>query len=122
MRIRKQFKFEAAHILPYHPGKCKRLHGHSYRLDVTLHGEIQTEGPSRGMVTDFDFISETVEREILNILDHRSLNDFIENPTAEAIAAWIWSKLVLALPRLEEVTLWETATACAILRRDDIPR
>ena len=122
MRIRKQFKFEAAHILPWHPGKCKRLHGHSYRVDVTLHGPVQLDGPSRGMVEDFDAISHAVEREILAVLDHRSLNEVIENPPAEAIALWIWERLETLLPRLEEVTLWETATACAILRRDDIPR
>ncbi len=120
MRIRKQYKFEAAHILPWHPGKCARLHGHSYRLDVTLQGPLQTDGPSRGMVEDFDTISQVVEREVISTLDHRSLNDFLENPTAEAIACWIWQRLAPHLHRLEELTLWETATACAILRRSDL--
>jgi 6-pyruvoyltetrahydropterin/6-carboxytetrahydropterin synthase len=120
MRIRKQYKFEAAHVLPWHPGKCARLHGHSYRLDVTLNGPLQEEGPSRGMVVDFDAISQIVEREIVAVLDHRSLNDFLENPTAEAIACWIWRRISPHLDRLEELTLWETATACAILRRDDV--
>ena len=119
MRIRKQFKFEAAHILPWHPGKCARLHGHSYRLDVTLLGPLQSDGPSRGMVEDFDTISRVVEREIIDVLDHRSLNDFLENPTAEAIACWIWQRIIDHLDRLDELTLWETATACAILRRSD---
>lgn len=120
MRIRKQFKFEAAHVLPWHPGKCRRLHGHSYRLDVTLAGPIQHDGPSRGMVEDFDTITQVVEREIISNLDHRSLNELIENPTAEGIASWIWSRLAPQLPRLDEITVWETATACAILRRDDL--
>ena len=107
MRIRKQFKFEAAHVLPWHPGKCARLHGHSYRLDVTLKGTLQSDGPSRGMVEDFDTISTVVEREIIARLDHRSLNDLLENPTAEAIAQWIWQRIVGHLDRLEELTLWE---------------
>jgi len=119
MRIRKQFKFEAAHVLPWHPGKCARLHGHSYRLEVTLQGPLQSEGPSRGMVEDFDMIARVVEREVIAVLDHRSLNDFMENPTAEVIAGWIWSRLAGHFPRLDEVRLWETVTNCAILRRSD---
>lgn len=119
MRIRKQFTFEAAHVLPWHPGKCARLHGHSYRLEVTLQGPLQSEGPSRGMVEDFDAISRVVEREIIAELDHCSLNDLMENPTAEVIARWIWSRLAGHFPHLDEVRLWETATNCAILRRSD---
>ena len=47
MQIRKQFAFEAAHVLPYHTGKCSRLHGHSYRLEVALEGGLHTSGDIR---------------------------------------------------------------------------
>jgi 6-pyruvoyltetrahydropterin/6-carboxytetrahydropterin synthase len=120
MRIRKQFKFEAAHVLPWHLGKCARLHGHSYLLEITLQGPLQSEGPSRGMVEDFDVIAQVIEREVIAVLDHRSLNDFMENPTAENIARWIWSRIAGHFSRLDEVRLWETATNCAILRRTDV--
>ena len=119
MRIRKQFSFEAAHVLPHHEGKCSRLHGHSYRLEVTVEGPLQTSGPARGMVVDFDELAATVRRTVIDALDHRSLNDFIDNPTSENIVAWIWRELAPAAPQLAELTLWETATACAILRRGE---
>ena len=120
MRVRKQFSFEAAHVLPHHPGKCSRLHGHSYRLDVAVDGPLQLAGPARGMVEDFERIATTVSREVVERLDHASLNDVLENPTSEHIALWIWERLAAALPGLAEVVLWETATACAVVRPSDV--
>ena len=119
MQIRKQFAFEAAHVLPHHDGKCSRLHGHSYRLDVTVRGPLQSEGPATGMVVDFDALSRIVRSTVIDALDHRYLNDAIENPTCENVLVWIWRRLDAQVPELAELTLWETATACAILRRGD---
>ena len=121
MRVRKQFTFEAAHVLPHHTGKCRRLHGHSYRLDVAVDGRLQPDGPAQGMVIDFDRIGEIVQRDVLAELDHRSLNDIVANPTAEIVALWIWERLLGALPGLTEVVLWETPTACAVVRGTDAP-
>ena len=119
MLIRKQFKFEAAHVLPYHPGKCARLHGHSYRLDVSLEGPLQDVGPARGMIEDFDTLKSVVSETVIEPLDHRSLNDIIENPTAERIVLWIWQRLAPQLAGLAELTLWETRSACAVLKCGD---
>ena len=119
MEIRKQFAFEAAHVLPFHTGKCSRLHGHSYRLDVTIDGSLQTSGPATGMILDFDELGRIVKTLVEDELDHRSLNDFIPNPTSENIALWIWQRLAPELPQLAELTLWETASACAVIRRGD---
>ncbi|MGA9018891.1 MAG: 6-carboxytetrahydropterin synthase QueD [Candidatus Cybelea sp.] len=117
MQLRKQFRFEAAHVLPFHPGKCARMHGHSYRLEVAISGPVQTEGPSRGMVEDFDEIERIVAQRIVDRLDHQNLNDFVENPTAENLLLWIWQHLANDLPGLDELVLWETTTACAVLRK-----
>ncbi len=119
MQIRKTFRFEAAHVLPYHTGKCARVHGHSYALEVAVRGPLQTDGAARGMIVDFDDVRLVVRREIVDVLDHQSLNDFMENPTAEHIAMWIWKRLEPALAGLDELVLWETATSCAVLRRSD---
>jgi 6-pyruvoyltetrahydropterin/6-carboxytetrahydropterin synthase len=119
VQIRKRFSFEAAHVLPSHPGKCSRLHGHTYRLDVAISGPLHRDGPARGMVEDFDALHALVRDEILSALDHQHLNEIIENPTAEEIVLWIWRRLEPRLPALEEVALWETPDACAILRRGD---
>jgi len=120
VQIRKQFKFEAAHVLPYHSGKCSRLHGHSYRLDVTLDGPLASDGPAAGMIVDFDVVSRIVKTAVIGELDHRSLNELVPNPTSENMVIWIWRRLAPEFPQLAELVLWETATACAILRRGDI--
>jgi len=106
-------------VLPHHPGKCARMHGHSYRFDVTIAGTLQARGPAQGMVVDFDEISAIVRPRVVDRLDHTTLNDLIENPTAERIALWIWDAIAAELPQLREVVVWETATACAIARGDD---
>ena len=71
------------------------------------------------MVVDFDDLARIVRTAVIDKLDHRHLNDTIENPTSENIALWIWRRLAPQLPGLTELTLWETATACAVLRADD---
>ena len=119
MQIRKHFRFEAAHVLPYHQGKCARPHGHSYRLEVAIRGPVQTGGPAAGMIEDFDTLRTLVHREVIDRLDHTSLNDQIENPTCERIVSWIWDRLRPVLSGLDELVLWETATSCAVLRASD---
>jgi 6-pyruvoyltetrahydropterin/6-carboxytetrahydropterin synthase len=119
-QIRKHFRFEAAHVLPFHPGKCARLHGHSYRLEVAVRGPIKSRGSARGMIEDFDKIERIVGERVVDRLDHHNLNDRIENPTVENILLWIWKQLEPKLRTLDELVLWETATACGVLRRSDI--
>ena len=96
------------------------MHGHSYRLQVAVRGPLQDRGPSRGMVEDFDRISRIVEERAIDALDHRHLNDLIDNPTVENVVLWMWERLETGLPRLDEIVLWETATCSATLRRPDI--
>lgn len=117
MQIRKHFRFEAAHVLPYHPGKCARMHGHSYRLEVAIRGPLHPDGPARGMIEDFDTIKQLVHAHIVDVLDHQTLNDVIENPTAERIVLWIWERLAPHLASLDELVLWETANSAAVLNR-----
>ena len=119
MQIRKSFTFEAAHVLPHHPGKCARLHGHSYRLDVALEGPLQTSGPATGMVEDFEVVSRVVKAAVIERLDHRSLNELMDNPTAENIVSWIWGRLASELSQLAELTLWETPRACVVMKKGD---
>jgi 6-pyruvoyltetrahydropterin/6-carboxytetrahydropterin synthase len=120
MQIRKQFTFEAAHSLPHHQGKCSRLHGHSYRLEVAIGGPLHRDGPARGMVEDFEALESLVDTEVVEPLDHRTLNEIIDNPTAEEIVLWMWRRLEAKLASLDELVLWETPDACAVLRRGDL--
>ncbi len=112
--LSKKFRFEAAHSLPGHRGKCARLHGHSYQLEVTLRGPIkQAPGASDdGMVMDFEDLSNLVQQAVLKRLDHQDLNEVTGiRTTAENLAHWIWDALLQAgLPGelLYRVCLWET--------------
>lgn len=121
MQICKHFTFEAAHVLPHHPGKCARLHGHSYRLEVYVDGPLHASGPAAGMVRDFDEVASVVRTHAVDVLDHRSLNDYVENPTSELVILWIWERLAPHLDGLAKLVLWETPTACAVLCKDDVP-
>ena len=103
--VTRSFTFEASHQLPFHAGKCKRLHGHGYRLEVTVTGPVREDG----MVVDFAELREVVDREVVDRYDHQYLNDFFENPTAEVVAGAIWKSLEAADLRLTRLRLWETA-------------
>jgi 6-pyruvoyl-tetrahydropterin synthase len=71
------------------------------------------------MIEDFDALERVVSDRVLTATDHHSLNDFIENPTVENVLFWIWEQLDGKLEGLDELVLWETPTACAVLRRSD---
>jgi 6-pyruvoyltetrahydropterin/6-carboxytetrahydropterin synthase len=108
VRLVKSFAFEAAHSLPTFPEghKCRRLHGHSFRVDVVIAGEMDM---TRGYLMDYGEIKEACEP-VRARLDHRHLNEIegLENPTSELIARWIWERLHTALPLLERVVVHET--------------
>ena len=115
MQVSSEFHFCAAHRLPNHPGLCKNLHGHNYKLVVHCEGDIE---PSSGMVIDFFTLQQVVTAHVLAHLDHTDLNERIPTPTAENIAVWIWSALAPHLPRLAEVQLFETHDCYVRYRRE----
>jgi 6-pyruvoyltetrahydropterin/6-carboxytetrahydropterin synthase len=113
-RVEKTIKFEASHQLPKHDGKCRRLHGHSWKATLVLEGEeLCADGPKAGMVVDFSDVSKACEHMLEEQLDHHHLNDTLnlDNPTSEMVAWWIYQQLILKLPLLVAVTVKETCTA-----------
>jgi 6-pyruvoyltetrahydropterin/6-carboxytetrahydropterin synthase len=110
MEIWKEFTFDAAHVLPNVPEghKCRRLHGHTYRVRIYVSGEPDDRV---GWVMDFGDIKAAFEP-ILDRLDHYYLNDIegLENPTAEVLARWIWQRLEPRLPMLSRIEIHETCT------------
>jgi 6-pyruvoyltetrahydropterin/6-carboxytetrahydropterin synthase len=118
VRLSKTFGFEAAHWLPTFPDghKCRRMHGHSFRVDVIVAGELD---PAKGYLVDYGDIRRAVEP-IEKALDHRCLNEIagLENPTSEMVAAWIWERLKPVLPLLDEVVVHETCTSRCEFRGD----
>ena len=113
MKITQAFTFEAAHRLPNVPEthRCHRMHGHSYRVELTVAGPVD---PRTGWVVDF-FDMEAIFAPVLLQLDHYCLNEVagLENPTAENIAAWIWQRTKDGLPGLSSVKVFETPMSWA---------
>ena len=113
VRLTKTFGFEAAHSLPtFPPGhKCRRLHGHSFRFDLLVEGEVD---PAKGYLVDYGEIKRAAEP-IVSMLDHFHLNEIegLENPTSENLARWLWNRLKPLLPLMTAVIVHETCTtAC----------
>ena len=117
MELVVDFRFSAAHRLPRYVGRCYRMHGHSYRLEVVVSG---TPGADTGMVIDF----HDVEGAVGGVVDDVSggcFNDHLENPTAEAIVVWFWQRLKPNLPALVELRLWETDDCRVVYRGEPVP-
>ena len=138
LRLTKQFDFQMAHTLSAYPGKCRNIHGHNYRLFVTVENEkeceksIQTDYDN-GMLMDFTALKSLVENEIIEVFDHAfvvpqdSPYASIENtkkivlpfqPTCENLLLYFAKLLNDKLPegvRLHSLKLHETETSFAEL-------
>jgi 6-pyruvoyltetrahydropterin/6-carboxytetrahydropterin synthase len=110
----REFRFESAHQLPRHPGKCRRLHGHGYRFRVVCEADVD---PETGLAIDFGTIKDVVRSRVIDVLDHRYLNELLPIPSAEYVAAWIFDRLKDVLP-VREIVLWETE-ACSVVHRGE---
>ena len=112
----KTYKFDAGHYLPYvqPEHKCARPHGHSYRVTVSVVGEVDEKA---GWVMDFGRVNEVVGP-LVKQLDHASLNEIegLDNPTSERLAKWLWDRIRPGLPGLEAVTVCETDTSSCTYR------
>lgn len=117
VELTKEYRFEAAHHLPRVPEghKCRRLHGHSYRVELHVRGPVD---PESGWLIDFGVLDDLFEAEIYRKLDHRNLNDVpgLENSTCENLAAFVWRALRPKIPQLAAITVWETSDACCTYR------
>lgn len=115
MEITKEFTFEAAHFLPHVPPghKCGRMHGHSYKLRVTIAGELNDEG----WVCDFADISWAVRPIVDSSLDHHLLNDILDNPTSELLCEWLWRQIEPRIDGLAAIAISETCSSACELRQ-----
>lgn len=113
-------KFAAGHALRNYKGKCENVHGHNYRVRVTLEGE-RLDGT--GLLVDFVELKKVLNV-IIDRMDHQFLNDIAPfdtlNPSAENMAKYISDELVRGLAgapaRVSAVQLWETDSCCATYR------
>lgn len=133
--VTKSVKFDAAHILTNHQGLCKNLHGHTYRVDVSV---TQPDDDPRDMVIDFKDLKSVATSVICDRFDHafiystasegeREIASVVEKhgmrtvalpfrSTAENLARYFFGELKPRIPGLTSVKVWETADSCAEFR------
>ncbi|MBF0341633.1 MAG: 6-carboxytetrahydropterin synthase [Magnetococcales bacterium] len=134
MEIARTYTFAAAHRLIHHDGKCRRLHGHGYRLELVFTGQPRPpapEEPQSGFLVDFGILERLVHTELIEArLDHHLLNETLpELPyhSSEYLAAWIvgWcmghldGRPELGDTRIARAKLWESERAWAEATRED---
>lgn len=115
--------FEAAHRLVDYPGKCNRLHGHSWIVEMSVKGD---KLDKIGMVADFKVLKNLL-MEVLDAMDHQYLNELPQfatiNPTAEHIAKYIYEtveqhEVFKSTVKLDYIKVWESPKAAVIYRKD----
>jgi 6-pyruvoyltetrahydropterin/6-carboxytetrahydropterin synthase len=133
--VTKTIRFDAAHVLTNHQGLCKNLHGHTYRVDVSV---AQGDGDTRDMVIDFKDLKRIASEVVCERFDHafiyntesageREIAAVVEKngmrtvaipfrSTAENLARMFFGELKARIPGLSAVKVWETADSCAEYR------
>lgn len=132
-KIAKEFSFDMAHMLDGHDGKCQNLHGHTYKLQVEVTGNLHLDGAKRGMLMDYSDLKALVKQHILDPMDHAFIYDLQSEKetkvaqllmdldskvygipsrtTAEEMAKYMFEKLAnVGLP-VSLIRLWETPTS-----------
>lgn len=137
VRVTRKFTFEAAHFLPGHP-TCGNMHGHSYKMEVTFAGEVN---PVSGMIVDFGDIKSLVASSVIDKVDHKILNEWLESlysvqggtyttprPTTEVLVCVFAAEIRRAVRRrivefkdvtLHSIKLWETENSYATWEASD---
>ena len=130
LTITRRFEFEAAHYLPNHLGKCRQIHGHSYKMDVTIAGSIcnDEKSPRMGMLIDFAELNDIVKPVIAHCeedpnksIDHGLLNNIFSHPTAEVMVEWFANAIQKSIDEkfpmgdvwVHRVDLWENSHSYA---------
>ncbi len=121
LSVTKVFTFDSAHHLNNYIGKCSNIHGHTYKLEITLKGNTD----ENGLIIDFHDIDRLVSTKILEQIDHKNLNDVFDfNPTCENTGLWIWDKAVSVFGGMnvtvEKLVLWETPTSSITINKEDM--
>jgi 6-pyruvoyltetrahydropterin/6-carboxytetrahydropterin synthase len=107
-----EIEFNAAHQLLWHQGACRNLHGHTYRAEITVRGDLD----ENGVIMDFADVKALIARSVVDDYDHTFLNEILDNPTAEQVAHDIADRLLAADLNLVEIRLWETRTCSVRVR------
>jgi len=100
MLVSTEVTISAAHRLPNYSGKCRRQHGHNWKIEIMADGKVNKK---TGMIIDFSILKRMVEE-----LDHTNLNKIIKNPTAENIVQYLLTKFKRKYPNHRfGIKVWE---------------
>lgn len=119
LSVTKIFEFCYAHHLPRYDGACQQIHGHNCQLHIELGTNTEPDYTYNGMIIDFNEMKAIVQKEIIEKLDHKYLNQDVpyfknNNPTAENITLWVVDKLIPIFGNgLIRVRIYETSTSYA---------
>lgn len=125
--ITKRGSFESAHHLNNYKGKCSCIHGHSYKVEVTLSGFVNRDisdfdNATEAMVCDFSYLNKVIQDKIIDRYDHKDLNLFFNQPTAEIMVVHFFELIKDRFKSsdviVESVKLWETENSYAEYRGD----
>jgi 6-pyruvoyltetrahydropterin/6-carboxytetrahydropterin synthase len=112
----KEYRFEAAHLLPHVPAghKCARLHGHSFKFEIHVAGPVDERS---GWFIDYGVLDDVV-MPLVARLDHFYMNEIegLDNPTSEVTAKWLFDRIKSKIPALVAITFHETCDARCIYR------
>lgn len=114
--------FDAAHYLRDYPGNCSNIHGHTWKVELSLTG---SQLDSLGMLIDFRAIRSKLSQ-VLDRFDHNLINDLPPfdaiNPTAENLAYYIFSQLKDQFPdcHIKQVRVWESELTCAVYYEEEV--
>lgn len=116
--ISKTMSFAAAHKLPQYFGNCNNIHGHEWKIEVSIRKRID---PTSMMVMDFKILKTLMKKHIIDILDHNYINDIIVFPTAENLVIWCWEQLMFnGLKGISKIKIWESSDSVAIVTIEDM--
>ena len=113
--ITRSYELQCAHSLPHvdqETHKCARKHGHTWLIELTVGGVVD---PVMGWAMDFGEVDAIWQEHVHDVIDHRDLNDVLENPTTELLCAWIADRLKDHLPGLTIVSARENRRSCVTL-------
>lgn len=114
LTVTKKFEFEASHQLPNYNGTCRNLHGHTFKLEITVSDHKSETEKYPSMVIDFKDFKKIVEEKVISQLDHKHLNNIFgdEPSTSENIVLWIkdqlWEEFGV---HLQKIVLFETSNS-----------
>ncbi len=111
--IKVESSFSAAHHLLNYEGECENQHGHNWKVEAFVQGEVLDKS---NLLIDFKILKKELNK-VLDILDHTDINELADfknvSPSSEIISKYIYKELKKSIPQVTKISVWETVNSCA---------